>query len=78
MQNYLVVLDVIAGRFSFTWARGTTMSEARKEFRKHAGRFPSAKAVWYFVPDCEPEKEPWIDEMGTLHYPQDSKTYKLN
>lgn len=79
MQNYLVVLDVIAGRFSFTWARGTTMSECRKEFRKHAGRFPSTKAVWHFVPDCPKGKEPWVDEMGSLHYSTSVKAvYKLN
>lgn len=74
LHTVLVVLDVIG--YTGYWGMGETISEARKSFKKHSGKFPSpAKAIWRLVVDSE--SLPRVDDMGSIIYSKGARIIEL-
>lgn len=80
MENkvvFIVVLDVSRSGFGFHWAMGSSLQEARKEYRKVAGYFPTTKAKIVAV-ECNEGGLPYVNDMAEIHLPTGSKVIQIN
>lgn len=69
MQTLIIVRDV-NGAVPY-WASGTTLKEARANYKKYSRKFPSSKASIVALTGEEAELDKvLIDDMGTISYPK--------